>query len=91
MADWLRTMDDEGVLCHVKVASLDRTYRTTRDMVNALSQEHPASAAKLGAVRDHVHLLYKEAHAHSAGVHLSHRRFVEIGTRHLPEWPRDAT
>jgi hypothetical protein len=88
MADWLKTMDAEGVLCRVKVASLDRAYRKAREANDALSAHYPDAAPLVRAVFDAVHALYDDAHANSPGVPLSHRQFTEIGCSRLPLWAR---
>ena len=89
MADWLKTMDAERVLCRVSVATLDRTYRNIRDLAKELQATHPAAAADLAKIHERVLGLYNDAHAHSPGVPLSHKQFVELGTRELPAWAKD--
>lgn len=93
MADWMKTMDTEGVLCRVKVATLDRAYRKTRDAKDEISERYPEAAKLVAAAFDSVHQLYTDAHANSPGVPLSHRQFTEIGCAQLPPWatkPSDA-
>ena len=41
MAQWLKTMDEQGVLCRVKVSSLDRAYRNARDVTRELAKKYP--------------------------------------------------
>jgi hypothetical protein len=89
MADWLKTMDAETVLCRVSVAGLDRAYRNIRDRAKALKATHPDAAAELEAIHQRILDLYNDAHSHSPGVPLSHKQFVEIGTTRLPQWARD--
>ena len=41
MAEWLKTMDAESVLCRVRVSTLNRAYRRTRESVDEVAALHP--------------------------------------------------
>ena len=89
MAQWLKTMDEQGVLCRVKVSSLDRAYRNTRDVTRELAKKYPEEKKILEQVYERVHQLYTDAHENSPGVPLSHRQFEQIGTSQLPSWAKE--
>jgi len=88
MADWIQTMDIEGVLCRVKVANLDRAYRSVRQAKDEVSAQYPEAARLMGAAFEAVHQLYTDAHANSPGVPPSHRQFTDIGCSRLPNWAK---
>lgn len=79
-------MDSRGVLCRVRIGTLDRVSRKVRDRVKALTEAHPDLAAELRALDDEVGRLYDDAHAYSPGVPLSDRQFKEM-VRANPELP----
>jgi len=90
VAAWLKTMDAEVVLCRVRVSTLDRAYRGTRDRIAKAVKAHPELARDLNRVFEDVGALYNDAHWHSRGVPLSHAEFVKIGTKQLPAWAKDS-
>ena len=89
MGEWLKTMDAETVLCRVRVSTLDRAYRRTRDRLDKVATLHPELADDLKHVFEDVGALYADAHRYSRGVPMSHAEFVKIGTRKLPNWAKD--
>jgi hypothetical protein len=90
MAEWLETMDAETALCRVRVSTLDRAYRRTRDRLDKVATLHPELADDLERVFEDVGALYDDAHRCSRGVPMSHAEFVKIGTRKLPNWAKDS-
>lgn len=85
MAKWLAAMDEQGTLCKVRVASLDRAYRAVRAAQASTTHPEPGERAQYPArvlrlfahAFDAVHQLYTEAHEHSPEVPLSHRQFKQ--------------
>ena len=88
MADWMKTMDSDGVLCRVKVANLDRAYRKTRQAKDEITARYPDAAKLVESAFASVHQLYTDAHENSPGVPLSHHQFTEIGCTELPPWAK---
>jgi hypothetical protein len=87
MDRWLAAMDQEGTLCKVRVASLDRAYRAVRAAKDSVVHPEPGvhvsrrMAALFAHAFDAVHQLYAEAHEHSPDVPLSHAQFVKLARR----------
>jgi hypothetical protein len=88
MAGWMKTMDAEQVLCRVKVSSLDRAYRKTRQLRDEIATRFPEARKLAESAFETVHQLYTDAHENSPGVPLSHRQFTEMGCSQLPSWAK---
>ena len=85
---YIKTVDENNVLCRVKVSTLQRAYRGMRGLMEELSEKHPEDSKRLKAVFEKVGHLFTDAHDHSKGVPLSHSEFCKIGTRELPVWAK---
>ena len=90
MAEWFEAMEAEAVLCRVRVSTLERAYRRTRDRLDKVAALHPELADDLERVLEDVGALYDDAHRYSRGVPMSDAEFVKIATRTLPNWAKDS-
>ena len=90
MADkgWVETMDAEGVLCRIRVATLARVYRRVRDRAQRLAAGAAAPEAALQEIQNDLRKLFADAKLHSTGVPLSDDQFKEFGTSRLPSWAK---
>ena len=84
---YVKTVDENNVLCRVKVSTLDRAYGVRREL-KKLAEKHPEDSRKLEDLCEKVGLLFTDAHNYSKGVPLSYSEFCKIGLRELPNFAK---
>ena len=90
MADkWVETMDEQGVLCRISVATLARVYRRVRDNAQRLASGDAKPDAALRQIHVDLRKLFADAKLHSTGVPLSDEQFKDFGVSKLPQWAKD--